>query len=44
LFPLYLFQSTMRPHFPLARPRELPGARQFVQDVTGLGRFIKGLA
>ena len=41
--PLHLFQLTMRPHLPLARAMLYPAAPHFVQEVTGLGRFIMGL-
>jgi hypothetical protein len=41
--PLHVFLLNTRPHFRLARPMLYPGVPQSVQDVTGLGRFIKGL-
>jgi hypothetical protein len=31
----------MRSHFPLAKAMLRPGAPHFVQDVTGLGSFIR---
>jgi hypothetical protein len=41
--PLHVFFLNTRPHFRLARRILYPGVLQSVQDVTGLGRFIKGL-
>ena len=39
--PLHLFPLTMRPQFPLVSCMLNPGPPQFVQDVTGLGRFMR---
>jgi hypothetical protein len=41
--PLHALLLNTRPHFRLARRMLYPSVRQSVQDVTGLGRFIKRL-
>ena len=42
LVPLHLFPLTKRPQFALVSSLSKPGPPQFVQDVTGLGRFMVG--
>ena len=39
--PLHRFPFTVWPHLLFANCMEWPGVLQFVQDVTGLGRFMR---